>query len=101
MGKNVFETRGCALLKKLGIFDWAEMHGKRRNFVLQRCYHKCRMNAAVIALYQMERKLPTVAVCTTKVVFNVPIIYHVTFLLAHRLDCDQNDEDQCLVTDIQ
>lgn len=91
-GKNVFETRGCALLRKFGIFDRAETHG---NFVPQRRYRKCRRNAAVIAFISHGTQAPDSAVCTTEIVFNVPIIYHVTFFVG--FCCDRNDEDQCLV----
>lgn len=97
-GKNVFETRGCALLRKFGIFDRAEMHGKRRNFVLQRRYRKYRRDAAVIAFISNGTQASDSAVCTTEIVFNVPIIYLVTFFVG--FCCDRNDEDQCLVADV-
>lgn len=76
------KSRGCALLRRFGIFDRAEMHGRRRNFVRQRRYHKYRRNAAVIASYQTERKLPTALSVLRRLFLNVPIICHVTFLSA-------------------
>lgn len=75
-GKNVFETRGCALLRKFGILDRAEMHGRRRNVII---------NVGGVQqslLYMDGTRAPDSAVCATEIVFNVPIIYHVTFLLA-------------------
>lgn len=78
-GKNVFETRGRALLRKFGISDRAETHGKRRNFVLQRRHHKCRRNAALIAFISNGTQAPDSAVCTAEIVFNAPIVYRVTF----------------------